>query len=550
MHSAIDSARQLVQALKAYGIRRVVISPGSRNAPLVIELNAEPFFELFSVVDERSAAFFALGMSKTSGEAVALVCTSGSAVLNYYPAVAEAFNSAVPLLVVSADRPARMIGIGEGQTIFQHNVLQPHTLFSTQIDGEDAKADAKLLNRSLDTLVSAPGPVHINIPFDEPLYGKVAHAGNLFVKENHDGHLKENPPLPIEPFTTRWNTTRKKMILFSGIRISGSLRENLSELAERPDVVLLSENTASFRHPGLIDTIDRLVFMQEEAFEEYRPELLITFGGVLISKKIKYLLRKYPPAIHWHIDPWRSWDTFGVLTRHIAETPADFFERLTGATRVLDSGYAGLWKEEYRRAKQKHDIYASRVIYSDFWVFDSIHRLIPQGVHLEFSNSTPIRYAQLFSWIKNPVIQANRGTSGIDGSLSTAVGASVVSAEPVLFVTGDLAFYYDINGLWNSALQKNFKIVLINNGGGGIFRFIPGPVESGALEYFETPHEKTARHIAAHYGMVYLQARGKREFELNFKELWQTAAPALLEVFTPSMANAEVLRDYFQFIAL
>ena len=536
-------------------IEHIVISPGSRNAPLIIGFNRSEKTKTLSVVDERSAAFFALGIAQQTRKPVALVCTSGSALLNYYPAVAEAFYSNIPLVVISADRPANMIDIGDGQTIRQKNVFENHILFSANLGGDN---DSELIEKAFHTAIRKKGPVHINVPFKDPLYemitqgiieGEVEKLKSKIVKIEEKSLLKEIPldVNELQKFADIWNASSKKMVLVGECFPDELLQMQLEHLAKDPSVLILIENTANVSHPKFINSIDKLIFpFAEDELEEFRPDILLTVGGMIVSKKIKEQLRNYKPKHHWHADALRAYDTFHFLEHHFKVSPQLFFSQFFFLTKPKASNYQHFWlhKKEFRL--QKHREFMETCAFSDLKVFDVILSKIPNHTQLQLGNSSVIRYAQLFDSNKTWRIFCNRGTSGIDGCTSTAIGAAYAVKESTLFISGDISFVYDSNALWNNYIPNNFRIIVINNGGGGIFRFIPGPQQSGALDYFETPHNLTAEHLCKMYHFEYSTAKNDAELHQQLSNFYEASSlPKVLEIFTPRLENDKILKAYF-----
>lgn len=548
VYPKIPLAQSIIQIFLAKGIQTIVISPGSRNAPLTIGFANHPDFTSYSIADERCAAFFAMGIAQQTQKPVAVVCTSGSALLNYYPAIAEAFYSQIPLIVLSADRPQNKIDIGDGQTIRQENVFQNHSLYNANLT-EDASLENDLkINEAIAASITQKGPVHINAPFEEPLYETVAECT---VK----AHIDENTPTVIEkplgdltPFASIWNTSKKKMILV-GVSGLNSNAKSINVIANDDSIIVMTETTSNIHHPSFVTNIDTIItpFTQED-FEEFRPDILVTFGGMVVSKRIKAFLRKYKPQHHWHIDPLRAYDTFGVLTHHFEVHPNTFFSAFYPLAQKVSSTYSShLAQIKYLR-KQKHDWYLSKIPFCDFKVFDKVISSLPKKSQLQISNSSAIRYAQLIDL--NPTIEVfcNRGTSGIDGSTSTAIGAAVANGKPTVFLGGDVGFFYDSNALWNNYIPKNFKIILINNGGGGIFRILPGHEETPVFNtFFETSHQLTAKYLAKMYGMEYSKATDSESLDVAISNLFQqNEKPQILEIFTPTVENDKMLLHYFK----
>jgi len=549
MYPKKELAQIVISACAQFNIETVVISPGSRNAPLTIGFSSHTEIEALSIVDERCAAFFALGIAQQTQKPVAILCTSGSALLNYYPAIAEAFYSNIPLVVISADRPKHLIDIGDGQTIRQENVFANHILFNANlIENPKYKTrNSQLIGEALQVSVSQQGPVHINVPFDEPLYETVP-----VLNEYNFPHISlsslDNSHINYEKLSKLWNLAKKKMILVGVNYPDAALHALMDLYAEDDSVLILTETTSNLHHNKAIDSIDQLIFSLSDAdFQELKPDILITFGGMIISKRIKKFLRGYQPKQHWDIDARKATNTFLCLSEFIQTKPVDFFSHFNQFIRPLKSDYQTKWLRFRDERREKHTAYFETIKYSDFSVFEQALNSIPDDCQLQISNSSIIRYAQLFSIKKSVTIFCNRGTSGIDGSTSTAVGAAYATKKQTVFITGDLSFFYDSNGLWNSNIPKSFRIIIINNSGGGIFRIIPGPKGSNATKYFETPHCLTAAHLCNMHQFAYQKAYSAETVaqELNgFFEI--SEKPKILEIFTPSAENDLILKDYFK----
>ncbi|MBL4642066.1 MAG: hypothetical protein JKY44_00605 [Flavobacteriaceae bacterium] len=288
--------------------------------------------------------------------------------------------------------------------------------------------------------------------------------------------------------------------------------------------------------------------MSEEQLEELKPEVLITFGGMIVSKKIKQFLRKQQPNHHWHIDALKSIDTFHCLSEHINEDPIDFLPKLA-VLPLIEGTYQQKWLLEKEKRAAKHQEYIDQASFSDLKVFEQVLGSIPDNLQLQLANSSIIRYTQLFDVNKTLAIFCNRGTSGIDGSTSTAIGAAIVKKNQTLFVTGDLSFFYDSNALWNAYIPSDFRIIIINNSGGGIFRFIPGPKSTNALDYFETPHQLTAEHLCKMHQLTYSFASNLSELKERISDFYaDSEQPKVLEVFTDKEVNEKVLKEYFNFL--
>ena len=544
MYPKKELAQIIIAACRQFEIQTVVISPGSRNAPLTIGFSNHKDFETLSIVDERCAAFFALGIAQQTLKPVALVCTSGSALLNYYPAIAEAYYSQIPLVVISADRPAHLIDIGDGQTIRQENVFKNHILYSANLKEFDAKNSVKVLSKAFSLLRQVKGPIHINAPFNEPLYETIATMNDFrFIAEESD--LQDT--IDYENLASQWNSAKKKMILVGVHSPNAALEILLDKVADDPSVLVFTETTSNLYNKRFVNSIDNLIFnLTEEEFTSLQPDILLTFGGMIVSKKIKKFLRDYSPKEHWHVNELRAFDTYQVLSKHLKIDSHSFFKHFCELVDYDNkSTYESTWTYYKQRIREKHNHYIKTAPYSDLKVFEQVLKVIPDFSEVQFSNSAIIRYSQLFEMNSTITVFCNRGTSGIDGSTSTALGAAYATQKPTTLITGDLSFFYDSNALWNNYIPTDVRIVIINNSGGGIFKIIPGPKKSTALKYFETPHCLTAEHLCIMFGFEYSIAHNLKSLKEEVVGFYDKSdKPKVLEVFTPSDLNDLVLKEY------
>lgn len=545
------SIQLLAHVLKSYGIQDIILSPGSRNAPISIHFGEMDYFNTFSIVDERSAAFVAIGMSMCTKRPTAIACTSGSAVANYYPAVTEAFYSNIPVLILTADRPTDFIDIFDGQTIRQNQFFQQHSYGDFQLM-EDNEADADQHNldtikKAVELCIQKQGPVHINIPLSEPLYDLVTELPAFPLVENVI--QKKGYTLPSYLVTT-WNTSNRILILVGTRDYSAELEGLLSQLVKNHSVVVLSEANSNLKHEKFFRHIDRYIFnFSDEDFTTYAPDLLITIGQNVVSKKVKHFLRKAQPKNHWHIDEHWHPDTYFALNQRIEAKPEVFFSRLLNYIQLEPKPYYNLWDTLRQKQDEKHRFMVNRIDYSDFYFFKLLADKIPKEFSIHFSNSSPIRYAQLFGFQDNKVY-CNRGTSGIDGSTSTAIGFSIKNTTPTLLVTGDISFFYDINGLWNQYIPPFTRIIIINNGEGNIFKIIPGPSnanENVLDEFIATKHHLSGEHLAKHFGFSYFKVEDESALERALTQFFNPdMKPKILEVNTSRSNNADMLKTYFE----
>ena len=563
MTSDKKSISLLTEIFVKKGLKHIVISPGSRNAPLIISFANHPDVEALSIVDERSAAFFALGIAQQTKQTVAIACTSGTAVLNYAPAIAEAYYQKVPLLILTADRPKELIDQGDGQTIRQKNVYANYIKESFEIPEKFASEQSfinagKIINKAINLTVSRDfGPVHINLPFVEPIYNQVE-------KTNWNTRII-NPRLnsvfldktEIDVFAKTWNKYSKKLLIAGMMDPNPELKQVLKKITDDESVILLTETTSNLNGDDCsCSCIDKVVStINDDEIADFKPDLLVTFGGHVVSKMVKAFLRKHKPAEHWHIDPVDiRMNTYQCLTSGIPMQPEIFFKQLLPEINKTDSNYSHLWKERSNHSESRHRKFLTDCKYSDLKVFETILSFIPEGSNMQMGNSTPVRYVQLFEQQKKLVYNSNRGTSGIDGTVSTAAGAAWINNKPTTLITGDLAFFYDSNALMNKHLNGNLRIIIINNSGGGIFRFIPGPDETTHLEeFFEAKHNWKAKYIARNFDVPYYFADNLKELQTVLEDFYSSQKnnkPAILEIFSPNEKNSVILKEYFEYLKI
>lgn len=540
------------------GIRKVVLSPGSRNAPLVIAFESNPNIETYLVHDERVAAFFAMGLAESLNQPVAICCTSGSAVLNYAPAIVEAYYRQIPLFILTADRPPELIDQGDGQTIRQKKIYANYIKSQFQLDNEPQSKEEIhrsniLVERAITDLISSPkGPVHMNIPLSEPLYNtteiKLQERSPVVVQE-----IDAFKNLEKSEIIEAWKTSEKKLLII-GQNANRGLLEHLRPLLELPDLAVMVENTSNIYHFGkIIHSIDRtLAAINETELEDFAPDLLMTCGGAVISKRIKAYFRKLKPKHNWRVGNFLiSEDTFQSLTLKIPVEPALFFDFLGGLQNNELSNFGNRWKQKDLLAFEQHENYLSSLSeLSDLKVFDTLVQYLPDHSVLHMGNSSVIRYFQLFNPISTVTYHSNRGVSGIDGSLSTAIGIALGQPNKLhTVVLGDISFLYDSNGLWIEYLPKNLRIVVVNNGGGGIFKILPDAEKSQFNNRFFAPTQVNIQKLAEAFSIDYKFWSPSDDLNDLFQTFFQEGDSAkLLEVNTASIENHQVLNGYFAHI--
>lgn len=538
LHPTIFNTSQVCHQL---GVRYSVLSPGSRNAPLLISFARHEKVEKVIVPDERAAGFIALGIAQYTKTPVVLSCTSGTALLNYAPAVAEAYYREIPLILLSADRPPELIDQRDGQTIRQYEALKNHVKRTTQLPVLKNTSDSSsYLDNLIETIKlsdeSPKGPVHLNIPFTEPFYPKSDQKDLIFSEVTITEHTTHSETNSINGIPDG----KKIMVLIGQSDTDPALNRALATLSPYIPVIRSPLNNLD----SGISHVD--AFIKDQA--SLKPDILLTAGLSVLSKNLKTFLRKYMPELHYHFDPSGvEVDTYGSGPKILKQPIESILSLLAGD--MADSDYLAEWKTRESKAKFAISSFIKRARFSETTASHFIFNSIPKDSILHLSNSMPVRYADLFGVPAHVETYCNRGTSGIDGCTSTALGTALVSQKLNLLVTGDLAFLYDRNAFFHNYDVPNLRVVVINNQGGGIFRLINGPSSQPELEtYFETRHNKTAEYICAENNLDYLTASDSAELEeawLSF--LGPSKEAKVLEVFTdPKINESEYkkLRNY------
>lgn len=550
--------QQLASLLLKKGITDVVISPGSRNAPMINTFAGVPEFRCRNVVDERSAAYFALGLALAKQKPVVIVCSSGTATLNYGPAVAEAFYQNIPLIVLTADRPDYWIDQAESQCIRQEGIYRNFTKKEVFLPLGESENElwfaARKINECLNLAVSGtPGPVHINIPLEEPLH-QFLEAELPVVKEIGEAELQvlisEAELAGLAEITRE---SQKIMILAGQLNPNPGLENRLAEFVERSGAVVLHEHLSNLTDANFCGNIDALMAaVLDKNPDDFKPDLLISFGGQFVSKSLKQFLRKNKPAHHWHVGQGgEHTDTYQSLTKVIGCDAADFFELISARVHSGNRNFLKFWKEKEARVEMLRDEFVRSTPFCDLKAFERIAQKIPANTVVHLGNSSPVRYALIHNRVENAQYFSNRGTAGIDGCLSTAVGFASESEKLNTVIVGDLSFFYDSNALWNKYVGNNLRIIVIHNGGGNIFSMIKGPAGSPAFEeHFFAGNPHKAEVLAKAFGLDYFKAENVKELEDALDEFYspEQQRAALLEVFTDAEVNAKTFRELFKMV--
>ncbi len=516
-----------VDSLVSNGLKNVVVSPGSRNFPLINAFTARPI-NLISVVDERSAGFIALGMAQALQEPVAVCCTSGTAALNYSPAIAEAYYAQLPLLVLTADRPPESIDNWEGQSIRQTNVFQNHTVASMQTPDDYSHVEPfqALATEAMELTSSQSGPVHVNIPFREPFYE--LEKVNLSTSKGIQKRRKEEPGSLIPQALIEEIRKNPKILWLNGAQAPAGTRVLCSSIPVFSDVIAnTGENIANW---------DGIMLATTDLDSSYLPDLVITTGKYMVSKQLRLWLRKKTGLKHWHIGDQTEIPTPFLTEPVILNADIKSIQQLVDQE-VTNTEYLDLWKA----LDSRFALGVRSLDWEDFNEFSALRKLndkLPDACTIHLSNSMPVRYWGYLPKNNKRTVYCNRGTSGIDGCTSTAVGHALTTDKDVFLITGDLAFFYDINGLWLDELPTNLKIIVMNNFGGGIFRLIDGPSSHKAtIPYQTTPHQRTAKLVCKDLGIEHYEVKNWTDFNDSLESFMNQKATSVFEIHTDSEQN-------------
>lgn len=550
MYTDKKNILQLAALLEAYGITKVVLCPGSRNVPIAHTLSNHPAFACYAMTDERSAGYFALGLALNSGKPVAVCCTSGTALLNLHPAVAEAFYQKVPLIVISADRPAAWIGQMDGQTLPQPDVFR--TLVKKSVNLPEIHTDEdewfcnRLINEALlETNHHGKGPVHINVPVSEPLFSFTTAAlpGVRVITRYQGLNIYDRD---YNDLIDRMNKYRKRMIVVGQMNLIYLFEKRYTKLLYK-HFAWLMEHIGNQTVPGIpVKNFDTALYaMPEEQMNRMAPDLLITYGGHIVSKRLKKFLRQHPPKEHWHVSPdGEVTDLYCSLTTVIEMDPFEFLEKIAGLLENHTPEYPRIW-EDYCKAVPEPEF-----TYSEMAAVGALIKSLPEKSVLHLANSSVVRYAQLYAISPTIEVCCNRGTSGIEGSLSTAVGYAATSDKLNFAAIGDLSFFYDMNALWNGNLHNNLRILLLNNGGGEIFQALPGfKMNERTHRYVTASHQTSAEGWATERGFSYSAVHNAEELAAAMSAFTQTEQPSehplFMEVFTDKAEDVRLLKEYY-----
>ena len=585
-----------VDELQRAGIQNVVVCPGSRSTPLALAIAAQPGIHMWMHVDERSAAFFALGMAKRSAQTVALLCTSGTAAANFFPALVEAKLTHVPLLVLTSDRPHELRENGAPQTIDQTRLYGSHVKWSVDVALPEATNAALRYIRTLADRATAlttalpAGPVHLNFPLREPLTpAPIAHQPLPPLTERDTlawlGRSDNTPYVAVH--NTEQHTPDSIIVAHlvellqkapRGLIIVGpqedtSLLEPLVHVAQLADYPILADPLSQMRSSGATRQSHVLTsydaFLRIDTFvERMQPDLILRFGAMPTAKPVLTYLKRYPTCPLIVIDGNEDWQEPTQLATELIHTdPVALCEALVGTDVSRPSSdvttQEGVLKQTrtgdtWLSTWQNADTYTREALQAtieDFIepfegrVFTELSRLLPEDAMLYTGNSMPVRDLDTFFWGSEKLrIMGNRGANGIDGIVSSALGASAVGNGPNVLVIGDLSFFHDMNGLLAAKLYKlDLTIIIINNDGGGIFSFLP---QADYPEHFEqlfgTPIGLDYSHTAALYGGHYQRVSEWYQFRKAVQQGMNDGGLHIVEVMTNRESNVSMHRQLWK----
>lgn len=552
------------------GITEVVVSPGSRSTPMAMVMAEHPGLNIHIHVDERSAAFFALGMAKASGEPVAILCTSGTAAANYFPAVAEANLSRIPLIVITADRPHELRDVGAPQAIDQIHLYGHHVKWFAEMalpenSTEMLRYVRSVCGRAAAVAIKAPaGPVHLNFPFREPLIPKLNNE-NLF-------HLKERQGKYVKVYNGDLTIGRDEIKEIAaaikgkqnGVIVCGQIDDKdfapaVTQLASILNFPILADPLSQLRsgnhsHECVIDAYDTFL-RNEDAKEFLAPELVIRFGAMPVSKALTIFLKENQQAIQVVVDGGGGWrDPAAMATDMIYCHEATFCKELCAElTLNPNRGFLDKWLKVNHIAKENMVSIKDSQELSESRLFYQLAEMLPEGANLFVGNSMPIRDLDSFFHNNNKSIRilANRGANGIDGTISTALGAAAVTKKPSYLVLGDLTFFHDLNGLLAAKLYNiNMTIIVINNNGGGIFSFLPQAEHPKHFELlFGTPLALDYELVVRMYNGHFSRAQDWDDVKMLMESAKASHGLNVIEVVTKREQNTKEHREMWKLVS-
>lgn len=557
MYSSLKNIQILVALLKKYNVKNIVISAGTRHTPFVYSVEHDDFFKTYSVVDERSAGFFAIGLIEELHEPVAVVCTSGTAAANYVSAANEAFYQQLPLLLLTADRNHYYMFQQEEQMIPQEGlysqVCKNVVTLGHVRDEKDFWYCSRICNEALLELTQGePGPVHINfiVENDYPIY-----QGIVKFEEKELPDIKKIQRLTLEDSDVDWKTWSEKLknskilIVYGQYRpLNEAERKIVEGFCEKYDVVISTDIISNIHTKYCIPTFTICRLWNREQMEALCPDIVITMNANTISEIKGQLVPFKNRFEHWHVSvKGKVSDPFKILSDVIACSPMMFFKKFAELGEdASEHGYYSKWKTVYDAIGQNGSLNEEPIEYSSMYAVQQYIKNIPANSLLHIANSNSIRLSAYFNVDQSVAVYDNRGAHGIDGSMSAFIGQASVSNRPSFLVIGDLSFFYDMNALWNHYIGNNIRILVCNNSGGAIFYSYPNKKNVPTLnEHIAAAHKTSVKEWVLSCGFEYLSANNKEEFDDALSHLMDTSVehPILLEVFTSMDIDTECINN-------
>lgn len=555
-----------VDELVKNGLTDIVISPGSRSTPLAMTVCEHKSLNEWVMIDERSAAFFALGMAKETKKPVALICTSGTAAANYFPAIVEAHYGRVPLIVLTADRPHELRDIGAPQAIEQIKMYGEYVKWFHEMALPEASERMLSYVRGMaaravyEARESNAGPVHLNFPFREPLVPDftIDHLWGDTVKQSYYPTFNGEKRLTVSQLNELYEklTSKQRGVIVCGPQVDQDLAQAITKLASKWRLPVLADPLSQLRagkhdHDSIIESYDA-VFKSQSIREQLKPAYIIRFGAMPVSKTFLFYMEENKDALQFVVEEDKGFrDPTGNATEFIYAHPVSLCEDLINMSADVEKN--SKWLEKWQQMNQiakKHLLIESSDEITEGGAVRSLLEVIPTRSNLYVGNSMAVRDLDTFFMTteKEISILANRGTSGIDGMISSALGASTASGDPVTLLIGDLSFYHDLNGLLAAKhYELTITILLINNNGGGIFSFLPQASEEKYFEaLFGTPLNIDFEPIVSTYGGKYSVVTNETDLKRQLLNSYQEKGLSVIEVKTDRTENVHWHRQKWQ----
>ena len=554
MYSSLKNIQILVALLKKYNIKNIVISAGTRHTPFVYSVEHDSFFKTYSIVDERSASFFAIGLIEKLRKPVAIVCTSGTAAANYVSAANEAFYQELPLLILTADRNHYYMFQQEEQMIPQEGlfsqVCKKVVTLGHVRDEKDFWYYSRICNEALLELEHGEkGPVHINfiVENDYPIYQGIVDFSTPELPD-----IRKINKITLESNIAEWNNlfdvlNRSKIMIIYGQKglLTEEEKQAIEDFSKKFNCIVSVDLLSNYNGDKVIPTYMLSKILTEDEFVQLLPDVVITINANTISE-IKNRLMKYKNKFnHYHISSKGNVsDVFKKLSDIIECNPFIFFNKMASYKKINgDSSYYDLWNKEYERCKNIND---ANIEFSALYATQQYIKGIPSGSLLHIANSNSVRLANFFTLNNNVEVYDNRGTHGIDGSMSAFIGQASITNSNCYLLIGDLSFFYDMNALWNRYIGNNIRILICNNSGGAIFHTYPNKNNVPSLDdHIAAEHKTSVKDWTVSRGFEYLSADDKNSFDENISKMFKenNEKPIIMEVFTDKDIDARQINE-------